>query len=193
MFIDLDRIAYNKLTGFSDLCTNILNFLMAENENLWKLLFYDTPDALEKPNLTMEQKRSLIYGGVGDSEDYRVFRCPYMDDAVTKELTQMRHYVMTVTPENRSVSVIDFAFDCITHVKLSNLEGCQSRVERMVEEILSTVNGRDIDGVGRIFFDTRRAGYDGARNSIFNNRYFYGFQLIMSVNYGDLEGYIDDE
>lgn len=191
--IDLERIAYNKFTGFSDICTRLLNFLMVENENVWKLLFYDSPDALEQPNLTMEQKRSLVYKGYGDSEDYKVFRCPYIDDSMTKECTQLRHYALTINPENRSMSIVDVAFDCITHTKLSDLEGCQNRVERMVEEILGTLNGREVDGVGKIFFDSRRAAYDAARNSIFNNRYFYGFQIVMSVNYSDLDGPIYDE
>ena len=35
---DLDRIAYNKFTGFSDLCYNILGYLMTQNEDIWKLL-----------------------------------------------------------------------------------------------------------------------------------------------------------
>lgn len=193
MIVDMERLAYNKFTGFSNLCYNILGYLMVNNENLWKLLYYDRPDALDQPNLTLGQKRELIYQGSGDSEKYKVFRCPYIDDAITSETSQLRVYALTVRPENRSVSVIDFALDCITHTKLSELEGAQSRVERMVEEILGTLNGQEIDGVGKLFFDASRAAYDGARNEIFNNRYFYGFQIILSLNYGDLDGPVLNE
>ena len=188
MFFDMDRIAYNKMEGFSNLPYNILSFLMVNNENIWKLLKYNTSNALSFPNLTIEEKRALIFNGVGDSENYNVFRCPFVDDAFTKEVSQLRIYSLTINPNNRSVSTIDFAIDCITHVKLSNINGCKNRAEIMVEEIIKTLNGQDIDGVGRLFMDERESSYDGARSSLFNNRYFWGFQIVMSVKYGDLLG-----
>lgn len=192
MVFDFDRVAYNKFTGFSNLCYNILAYLMVENESLWKLLKYNTTDALSKPDLTLKEKRSLIYNGIGDSEGYNVFRCPFVDDAFTKEVSQIRIYALTVKPENRSVSTIDLAIDCITHVKLVNLDGAQNRAELMVEEVLKTLNGQDINGVGKLFFDARESMYDAARSSIFNNRYFFGFQIVMSVKFGDLDTYTNE-
>ena len=64
---DMERLAYNKFTEFSNLCYNILAYLMVQNEDIWKLLKYDTPDPLSKPNLTLEEKRKMIYDGNGDS------------------------------------------------------------------------------------------------------------------------------
>lgn len=187
MFIDLDRIAYNKMTGFSDLAYNILCYLMTNNEKIWKLLKYNTPNALSYPDLTMDEKRAMIFNGTGDSENFNVFRNPFVDDAFTSEVSQLRIYALTVVPNNRSVSTIDFAIDCITHVKLSNIDGCRNRAEMLVEEVIKTLNGQDIDGVGVLFMDERESSYDGARSSLFNNRYFWGFQIVMSVKYGKLE------
>ena len=187
MVYDLDRIAYNKFTGFSDLCYNILGYLMTQNENIWKLLKYDTPDALSKPNLTLEEKRNMIYDGVGDSEHYNVYRSPFVDDAFTEQTSQLRIYSYTINPNNRSMSTIDINIDCITHTQLVNIDGCKSRVEVMVEEVLKTLNGQEINGVGKLFFDARESMYNAARSSIFNNRYFWGYQITMSVKYGELE------
>lgn len=187
-FIDIERIGYNKFNNFSELPYNILTHLVFNNENLWKLLKYNTPDALSKPNLTTEEKTSMIYDGVGDSEEYNVFRSPFLDEAFTKQTSQLRIYSTTINPDNRSYGTIDFAIDCLTHIKLININGCKSRVEYMVEEVLKTLNGQEINGVGKLFFDSEESSYDSARLSIFNNRYFLGFQIIMSVKFGDLTG-----
>lgn len=188
MIFDIERIAYNKMEGFSNLAYNILSYLMTNNENIWKLLKYNTTNALSYGDLTMDEKRSLIFNGTGDSENFNVFRSPFVDDAFTSEVSQLRIYALTINPNNRSLSTIDFAIDCITHVKLCNIDGCKNRAEVMVEEVIKTLNGQDIDGVGRIFMDERESTYDGARSSLFNNRYFWGFQIVMSVKYGDLIG-----
>ena len=184
---DMERLAYNKFTEFSNLCYNILAYLMVQNEDIWKLLKYDTPDALSKPNLTLEEKRKMIYDGNGDSEHYNVYRSPFVDEAFTEQTSQLRIYALTINPKNRSLATIDLNIDCITHTKLVNIDGGKSRVELMVEEVLKTLNGQEIDGVGKLFFDAREAMYDGARFSLFNNRYFYGCQITMSVHYGELE------
>ena len=185
----IERIAYNKFSGFSDLCYNIISYLMTNNENIWKLLKYNTPDALSRPNLSIQEKRALIFNGNNDSEDFKVYRSPFLDESFTKQTSQLRVYALTVLPDNRSLSTIDFAIDCLTHIKLVNLDGCKSRAELMVEEVLKTLNGQDINGVGKIFFDSRESSYDAARSSLFNNRYFFGFQIVISVKFGELEGY----
>lgn len=184
--VNVDRIAANNFAGFSDLCKNVIQYLLLNNENIWKLLKYNTPDALSKDNLTLSEKRDLIYTGTEDSEDYKVFRTPFVDEAFRKEVSQIRVYSLTINPNNRSVSTIDIAIDCITHIKLANLIGNGNRLELLVEEVLKTLNGQDINGVGTLFFDMSQSTYDGARCSIFNNRYFYGFQIVMSVKYGNL-------
>lgn len=181
-----DRVGYNQFVGFSDLCYNILAYLMANNENIWKLLKYNTPDALSQPELTMEEKRAMIFNGTGDSEEYHVFRSPFLDDAFTKEVSQLRIFALTVNPNNRSMSTVDFGIECVTHIKLVNIDGCKSRAETMVEEVLKTLNGQEINGVGKLFFDMSEAPYDAARGDIFNNRYYFGFTIAMSVKYGVL-------
>lgn len=181
-----DRAGFNLFTTSPDYCYNIMKFLMTSNEDIWKLLYYNTTDALSQPNLTMEQKRNLIYTGTGDSEPYKVFRVPFLDDAFTEQTSQLRIYLGTLLPNNRSWSLNDIYFEVISHVKLSNLDNYQSRPERMLCELLSTLNGQEIGGVGRLFFDASESMYDNARANIFNNRNFFGYTLIMSVRNGDI-------
>ena len=50
---------YNSLSALPNAPYNILKYLAQNNENIWKLLKYNSYDALSKPNLTMEEKLSL--------------------------------------------------------------------------------------------------------------------------------------
>ena len=49
----------------------------------------------------------------------------------------------------------------------------------MVEEILKTLNGVDVGGIGVLAFDRKNSFYDIAAQEIWNNRNFYGFRIIM--------------
>lgn len=55
--------------------------LINENEIVWKLLKYNTNDAWKMPNLTRDEKISLIYPGTPEyEEDYNVyFDCAYLN------------------------------------------------------------------------------------------------------------------
>ena len=52
---------------YSDFSYNIIKLLINKCEKLWKLIKYNTADALEKPNLTEEEKIALIYKGGADN------------------------------------------------------------------------------------------------------------------------------
>lgn len=182
----IEKMAYNKYSTIRNAGYLILQHLMLENEDLWKILKYDTANALSLPNLTMKEKRELIYNGIGDSENYRIFRGAFIDDAVTAQQTQLRVYVATLNPENRSVGTVTMAFECVTHNKLVNLDSYESRLEVMVQEILRTLNGADVNSLGTLVFDYNSSNFDMASINIYNNRNFFGFTLLMSCKVGDI-------
>ena len=174
---------YNTTRGFG---YAILKYLMVNNEEIWKLLKYDTPDALSKPNLTMEEKRKLIWNGTGDAEEYRVFRSPFLDDAITSQISQLRIYNSVFSPDNRSVGTIDISIECLCHNKIVNLDNYESRPEVMIQQVIECLNGQDIAGVGVLAFDKDMSVYDVCRMNVYNNRNFFGYSLWISAKVGDI-------
>ena len=165
-----EKLPYNTYKTTRGFGYAILKYLMTNNEDIWKLLKYNTPDALSKPNLTMEEKGELIWNGTGDSEDYRVFRSPFLDDAITSQISQLRIYNAVLSPYNRSVGTVDIGIECLCHNKIINLDTYESRVEVMMQNIIECLNGRDIAGVGVLAFDKDMSEYDICRMNIYNNR-----------------------
>ncbi len=159
---------------------------MLNNEDLWKLLKYDSANALSLPNLTLKEKRELIYNGIGDSEQYRVFRSTFLDDAVTTQQTQLRVYVTTIAPNNRSYGTVSIAFECLSHNKLVNLDTYENRIEAMTQELIQTLNGSEVNGLGVLSFDMNQSDFNLARMNIYNNRNYVGLIMLMSFMVGDI-------
>ena len=103
----MNKEAYAKYSILPDLAYNIIEYLISssEAEIIWKLLKYDDVNAWNKPNLTLDEKRALIYPGGEHSENYRVFLDFVMDDAVDKEATYLRIYPAQVYPQNRTIGI----------------------------------------------------------------------------------------
>ena len=100
----------NKHKALRYISNNIVEKLVNDNEIIWKLLKYQDPDALNKENLTTQEKRDLIYKGwhyrdnelvLDEMNDKAVFRQPWIDDADTKQSTMLRIYLSSLLPNNK--------------------------------------------------------------------------------------------
>lgn len=180
--------SYNQYDGLQNFTLFIIQHLMLNNEDIWKLLKYDTQDALEKPNLTREEKAKLIYPGAsgGDMDDYRVFRTPYLDDLTTNQQAQLRVYLESITPDTRLYGTVDVNIEVICHVKMVELNDYQNRAESIVWQVIKTLNGADVGGIGKLFFDRNGSFYDLIKMNRYNNRNFYGYTITMSTKMGNI-------
>ena len=133
--------SFNKLKNYKIFSYLIIEYLMFNNENIWKLMKYNEPNALEQPNLTQEEKGKLIYNGEDDAEPFKVFRDPFTDDAIEKRVTQLRIFPTINDSINRLASIQDFILCPLCHVKLNHLNDYTTRLDTLVEELISTLNG----------------------------------------------------
>lgn len=179
-----DHNSYNKYSGFSNLSYNIISHLIlnSEADNLWKLLKYSSNDALTKFNLTKAEKAALIYKGQEPSTPYKVLTTQFLDDASDERDTQLRIYTGTIYPENYVQGIIDFRMDLICNNKIAVLSNSQNRLDVMFECIMKSLNGRDIEGLGNLYFnaDRRKTNSSGFFNP---NKFYVGRAIVMSTNY----------
>ena len=54
-------MAFNKFTTLPSVPYKILSYLAENNERIFKALYYQGSDALDQPDLTLEQKLDMIY------------------------------------------------------------------------------------------------------------------------------------
>jgi hypothetical protein len=190
MGVDLD---YNQYTGFAQIPYKIMEYLMVSNTSIWKLLKYNQPNALQQPDLTMAEKRKLVYKPIPDASDdpnaYCLYTVRFIDDAMTAEMTHLHIYINRVVPQNAQVGTVDICFDVFCHNRIAVLSYPNykpNRYDVMFEELMKTLNGKDVDTLGRLYFN--RSGFSSgseARLAAFSsNGTYQGHHIVMSVNVG---------
>jgi hypothetical protein len=188
MGVDQDRNLY---AGYSQIPYKVMEYLMTSNENIWKLLKYSEPNALQQANLTLAQKRALIYNPSTQSDAYRLFTVRFIEDIILPEITHLHIYLGRVDPSNAQIGTIDIVFDAFCHNKIAILTYPNykpNRYDVMFEELMKTLNGKDIDTLGRLYFNRRGLGgtRDGANLLAFSQDGVYqGYRIVMSTNVGD--------
>lgn len=179
---------FNTYSSLDGLCHRVIQYLMMNDEDIWKLLKYPTPDALYKENLTMREKADLIYTDSSDSSNFRVFRAPFMDDVFDEQCAQLRVYVEAITPDTTLYGTVDIQIEIVSHVKIINLVEYRNRLEVLLQRVIKTLNGAYVGGVGQLMFDRTMSYYDLVKYNLYNNRNFCGYSLIMSTKVGSTSG-----
>lgn len=162
---------------------------LAKNEEiLWKLLKYNTYDALSKPDLTLSEKLSLIWARDDKQEHYNVFFTNLVEDAITESKTIMKLYKFFADTANLYLANVVYQMDFLYggNMAMVEYEGVSvARDDLLVHRILANLNGTYVGGVGNIQFNTEMSRYSVLKTTIGNDKTFTGASLYMVVQVGD--------
>lgn len=178
---DLKKQTYNKFENSTDFGYKIIENLMLNNEIIWKLLKHIDADALAKDDLTLQEKAELIYDGQNPQENFRVFRQIFTEDASTEVMSQLRVQIQSMYPNNKTWGTITFIIQVVSHNKILTLSNYQNRLEVLQQQIIETLNGADISGLGRLYFNADETRDNNSRLNLFNNRNYLGYSIVMST------------
>ena len=189
---------YNSLSNLPQITYNILVYLAQQTsaENLWILLKYRDYDCLSHENLTVAEKMSYIWKS-GKQEDIGVFLTPLVEDRITESKTIVKIYTYYIHQNEPYLSSVVYAFDCLYggNMALIDYNGIpSSRGDVFIHTILSTLNGAEVGGVGKLMFTSDLTRYNLAKATIGNSRTFTGVQLFLTTKVGDsgIESLCDD-
>lgn len=167
--------SYDVLDNVPYLC---ISHLLDNDDLIWKLLYYKTPDAWDKPNLTLSTKRSLIYDGSDDSSKFRVFLDSGSPDAIVAEECIIRISPHSLFPETRTLGTINILFEVYSNFHINTLSNYKTRMDMISKRFIQIFNGINIMGVGRLNFD--RMGSYADRMEYVGQIPIRGRWLIMS-------------
>lgn len=179
--LDSIQASYNKYTLLPNVPYNITTYLMNNDEFIWKLLKYDTNDAWNKENLTKAEKGALIYKGIGApvNSGFRVFFDAGMDGAWDIITTILRISPVVVIPKNYITGTQSIRFEVYTHSNINMLSNYNPRNLSIIQKLIEVLNGADIEGIGRLFFDYRASSYCRLSGINIGNATYKGYELIM--------------
>lgn len=181
--------AYNQFTQLPFIPYNIIKLLTTSEqaEGLFKLLKYNTYDALSEPNLTFREKMDLIWkDNATDAQNYRIFLSNIDPSMLPEAITIMKCYRAEGKPDNLTMSTEIYRFDFIfgTKIPLVDYEGVPCNRGDLMEMFLhQSLNGTAVSGTSFFEYTTRCA----SRNSLGDNEKFTGLSVLMSTKIGQIE------
>lgn len=199
--MDMTRsLDFNTFKNISKVPYTVVMDYLFYNENIWKLIYYTVDEdgkpiarPLERPSLTSKQKRSLIYNGIDDINKYRVFLSNVpISEEVTGQVQQIRIYRDRVLPKDAFMSNATWTIELPCHNAISTIivdNIIVNRVDLLQEEILETLNGKEIGGIGTLMFsyDSPQRMSDRSDFVRFNTQ-FSGYVFNMSCNWNGNRG-----
>lgn len=176
---DSTQAQYNKFSGLSSLSYSCIEYLIDNEEMLWKLLKYNDADSWNRDNLTSAEKSALVYDGSPNETDYRVFMDIGADNSWTEEACILRVSPVTVIPTNHINGTISMAFEVYCHYRSNHLSNYKTKIDYATQRIIEIMNGAEIDDVGRLFFDSR---ISACRSTVIGSIPFKGRGTIFCNN-----------
>ena len=149
---------------------DIIIDLFLKNERLKKLLYYVTPDALDKKNLTEEQTFELFSKNIKIVPQIMVER----EQKVYIIITFDNFLPNGTNPEFRNNTI---SFDIFCSLDLWNLKGNSLRPLKIAAEIDSMLANKRLTGIGKIEF----VGAD----QFFIDDDYAGFNLMYNIIHGE--------
>ena len=181
---------FNKYNNLPSVPYKIIEYLAQNNDKIFKVLYYQSDDALDQPNLTLEQKINMIYTDKGKEDDKHIFLKPLIGDEMLESSTQLRLYKYGISPNDNLLSTVNYRFDIITGSKIGlvydNGIPC-SRLDIIETELLDSLNGIDLFGTCRFQFNRDLSTQDKQILTLSNSKNFFGSILIMSVRWINID------
>lgn len=183
----------NTLRPISKIPYKIFVYLIENNERLWKLLKYNSIDALSKPNLTKKEKIDLLYTEKGKEIDYHVFFKPLIGEEMTESSTQLRFYKAKISPDTTLDAIVVYKFDILVGSKTNLVydeDGIPcSRLDLIEAEVIDTLNGFNDIGIGGLLFDRELSNLCVQNTGLSNSKNFFGSSFGLACHWIEINNY----
>ena len=141
---------------------------MMKNKNLCKMLYYTDRDALDRPNLTEEQRLGMF------GKQIKIVPKVYVDGSVLAYvIISFDNFTPSANPQFRDNII---TFDIVCHFDQWHLKDFQLRPYRIAAEIDSMFDNQHLTGIGELHFM-------GASQIILNDE-FAGLTLMYEAIHG---------
>lgn len=183
---------FNQLTRLPFIPYKIMEYLMQDEKanDLWKLLKYNTYDALSHLALTLDEKRAFIWKSPQTKqEEYRVFLTPLVEDSIPEEITYIKLYRIETDSINHILAKAVYQFEVMFGGKISLVDYQGVPVNRfdLIEYIIiSCLNGVEVGGVGVLQFNRQLSTSIYSSFLLSNSKTFCGGVIRLGVQIGDI-------
>jgi hypothetical protein len=182
------NVYYSNYESARSLPYNILNKLMTDDEELWKLLKYENP--LGKENLTLDEKRAMICKDSINADRYNVVFQKFTDEAMTsddgKVFAQMRLQVLSGYSPSSATAKVSVIFQFVVSDKNmvcdTDVTPYDNRAFALCQSVINCLNGKPLVEDGNYLYLNDEEDYNGEFKLVTFNKEYSGYVLVMSMN-----------
>lgn len=193
----------NRYVGTEKAPSRIISALVNDTSEIgnefWKALYYDEVDCLDKPNVSIKDRRKVIYkrGNLNNFNGYKIFNFPLLTDSIMDDgeenLIQLRIYQRSILPIDTTKAVISYRIDVYTSSKLASFldkDGdLVERTEFIISHLLDMLVNLDIGlGFDLIQFNRELERTCRSEQLINNGKLFYARSMTIAMLYQNLIG-----
>jgi len=164
-------VDYVELNGVEKIINYLTSYII-QNDNICKLLKYNDENALSY-SLTDEDRYILIDSNPINKDNRRIYFQPYINKTIIKEQTELRIYPASFDIETRVLGKVYLAIDIILHNDLWDLVDSRIRPLALLNELLISLNGTNVEGIGLLNLEKERISL------IAYNDYISGYRIIL--------------
>lgn len=185
---------YNKFEAIDSATKTIVDYLVLNNEDIWKLLYYIKPNELplSMPNLTRTQKSKMICTdpyATNENVDKNILFQTVTDEAFSTAIPQIRIEIGDIVPLDRVRAYMYIDFQIVVPNKqdifTAPYNGVARRSDAIFRELAKTFNGIDVPNskfYSKMFLD--RSSNAGRKTGAYRqqmNQNFTGRWVTFSV------------
>lgn len=193
----------NRYVGTEKAPSRIISALVNDTSEIgnefWKALYYDETDCLDKPNVSIKDRRKVIYkrGKLNNFNGYKIFNFPLLTDSIMdngeENLIQLRIYQRSILPLDTTKAVISYRIDVYTSSKLASFldkDGdLVERTEFLISHLLDMLVDLEIGlGFDLIQFNRELERSCRSEQLINNGKLFYARSITIAMLYQNLIG-----
>lgn len=193
----------NRYVGTEKAPSRIISALVNDTSEIgnefWKALYYDEVDCLDKPNVSIKDRRKVIYkrGNLNNFNGYKIFNFPLLTDSIMdngeENLIQLRIYQRSILPIDTTKAVISYRIDVYTSSKLASFldkDGdLVERTEFLISHLLDMLVDLEIGlGFDLIQFNRELERTCRSEQLINNGKLFYARSMTIAMLYQNLIG-----
>lgn len=193
----------NRYVGTEKAPSRIISALVNDTSEIgnefWKALCYDEVDCLDKPNVSIKDRRKVIYkrGNLNNFNGYKIFNFPLLTDSIMdggeENLIQLRIYQRSILPIDTTKAVISYRIDVYTSSKLASFldkDGdLVERTEFLISHLLDMLVDLEIGlGFDLIQFNRELERTCRSEELINNGKLFYARSVTIAMLYQNLIG-----
>lgn len=183
---DIDK-EYNKFFNIRKVTWSIVDYIINNNKDLLKLLYYGNNTPLNQPDLTNEQIRSMICKNPNEEDTSlkNILFQTEIDDGFNASVSQLRIEIGDIIPINPHQSAIQIIFQIVVPNKLkiitTEYSDVDDRTLAIFQEVAKTLNGKVIDNLcSPLYLD--RKGNEGRSTGAYRekqNKNYSGYWMTF--------------